>query len=244
MTHFCYFNKHILNPIKRCGYVAEGRKAMMKLKDQILDSILLRRTKLDRSDDIMLPTRCVQVRMDDMDEREADFYGALYTQSKAQFNTYVRSGTVLNNYAHIFDILIRLRQAVDHPYLVIFSNSIKDYAPSNSGITSQLPAPPEIEEVCALCHEPPDDVRKSACGHLFCHDCAADLVENAASSGSKCNCPECNKPLTLLADSDAVQGMPMDEKPPAFKSRKQSILSKIDLSKFQSSTKVEALMQV
>ena len=45
------------------------------------------------------------------------------TQSQAQFNTYLMSGTVLNNYAHIFDILIRLRQAVDHPYLVIYSDT-------------------------------------------------------------------------------------------------------------------------
>ncbi|RHY91072.1 hypothetical protein DYB37_004367 [Aphanomyces astaci] len=43
---------------------------------------------------------------------------SIYTQSKAQFNTYVSAGTLLNNYAHIFDLLIRLRQAVDHPYLV------------------------------------------------------------------------------------------------------------------------------
>lgn len=42
-----------------------------------------------------------------MDEREEDFYEALYTQSQAQFNTYLQAGTVLNNYAHIFDILIR-----------------------------------------------------------------------------------------------------------------------------------------
>ena len=27
----------------------------------------------------------------------------------------VAAGTVLNNYAHIFDLLIRLRQAVNHP---------------------------------------------------------------------------------------------------------------------------------
>lgn len=84
-----------------------------------------------------------------MDEKEEDFYQALYTQvfppriqyntyihnhlynthiytytqSQAQFNTYLLSGTVLNNYAHIFDILIRLRQAVDHPYLVIYSDT-------------------------------------------------------------------------------------------------------------------------
>lgn len=39
-----------------------------------------------------------------------DFYEALYTQSRAQFGAYVSSGTVLNNFAHIFDLLIRLRQ--------------------------------------------------------------------------------------------------------------------------------------
>ena len=71
----------------------------------------------------MLPPRLIKLRHDPMDEREEDFYQALYTQSQAQFNTYLQSGTVLNNYAHIFDILIRLRQAVDHPYLVIHSHS-------------------------------------------------------------------------------------------------------------------------
>lgn len=55
------------------------------------------------------------LRKDTLDEREADFYEALYTQSQAQFGAYVSAGTVVNNYAHIFDLLIRLRQAVDHP---------------------------------------------------------------------------------------------------------------------------------
>jgi hypothetical protein len=50
------------------------------------------------------------LRKDAFDAREQDFYEALYTQSQSQFATYVDSGTVLNNYAHIFDLLIRLRQ--------------------------------------------------------------------------------------------------------------------------------------
>ena len=41
--------------------------------------------------------------------------------AQAMFGAYVQSGTVLNNYAHIFDLLIRLRQAVCHPYLVVHS---------------------------------------------------------------------------------------------------------------------------
>ena len=43
---------------------------------------------------------------------------ALYSQTQATFNAFVTSGTVVNNYAHIFDLLIRLRQAVNHPWLV------------------------------------------------------------------------------------------------------------------------------
>lgn len=54
--------------------------------------------------------RTITLRKDKFDEREEDFYEALYTQSQAQFATYIASGTVVNNYAHIFDLLIRLRQ--------------------------------------------------------------------------------------------------------------------------------------
>ncbi len=91
----------------RAGYIGEGRKAMLTLKNEILDPLLLRRTKDTRAADIMLPPRLVRVRALPLDEREADFYESLYTQSQAQFDTYLQSGTVLNNYAHIFDILIR-----------------------------------------------------------------------------------------------------------------------------------------
>jgi DNA repair protein RAD16 len=54
--------------------------------------------------------RTVVLRKDRFDEREADFYEAMYTQSQAQFDAYVDSGTLLNNYSHVFDLLIKLRQ--------------------------------------------------------------------------------------------------------------------------------------
>lgn len=80
IQHYCHFNKYILNPIHRSGYVAEGRKAMFTLKNQVLDEILLRRTKINRADDIQLPMRVVRVRQEKLDEKEDDFYQALYTQ--------------------------------------------------------------------------------------------------------------------------------------------------------------------
>lgn len=123
ISHYSYFNRKFVNPIKGYGYVAEGRLAMQQLDEDLLRRVLLRRTKQERADDISLPPKLVRVSRVAFDEREEDIYQAIYTQSKAQFNTYVESGTVLHNYAHIFDLLIRLRQAVNHPYLVLYSAS-------------------------------------------------------------------------------------------------------------------------
>lgn len=44
----------------------------------------------------MLPPRLVKLRQDKMDEKEEDFYQALYTQSQAQFNTYLQASTRLS----------------------------------------------------------------------------------------------------------------------------------------------------
>ena len=63
--------------------------------------------------------RTVVLRRDRFDEREKDFYDALYTQSQAQFSGYVEAGVVLNNYMHIFEMLIRLRQACPAHALVL-----------------------------------------------------------------------------------------------------------------------------
>lgn len=54
----------------RTGYVGEGKKAFLRLKREVLDQILLRRTKSNRSNDICLPPRIVRVRQHRLDERE------------------------------------------------------------------------------------------------------------------------------------------------------------------------------
>jgi DNA repair protein RAD16 len=61
-SHFAHFNKHILTPIQRDGYAGDGRRAMFKLKNDILDKCLLRRTKETRAADMKLPPRLVTIR--------------------------------------------------------------------------------------------------------------------------------------------------------------------------------------
>ena len=129
------------------------------------------------------------LRKDRFDEREDDFYEAMYTQSQAQFDAYVESGTLLNNYSHVFDLLIKLRQArrriwlfahptlteyrclrsshqnfrtgirvlatpplqaVNHPYLVI-------YSPTSSSAAEHAQKALDAKAaagLCPLCHDP------------------------------------------------------------------------------------------
>ena len=77
---------------------------MMKLKSEVLDKSLLRRTKQSRAEDMNLPPRQVTIRTIRLHPVEEDFYNALYTQTKSSFDDYVTEGTLLNNYAHIFDL--------------------------------------------------------------------------------------------------------------------------------------------
>jgi DNA repair protein RAD16 len=99
----------VLNPIQRSGYVADGRKAMLLLKNQILDNILLRRTKINRADDIQLPMRVVKVRQEKLDDKEEDFYQALYTQVRMLNNfflTYLSTTTYFQHSLKLNSILI------------------------------------------------------------------------------------------------------------------------------------------
>ena len=58
----------------------------------------------------------------ELDAFERDYYSALYLQSRAKFGAYAEAGVLMSNYANLFELLTRLRQAVDHPYLVVHGN--------------------------------------------------------------------------------------------------------------------------
>ena len=154
VQHFSHFNKFVLNPIKSYGYTGDGRRAMFKLKEDVLDKSLLRRTKETKAEDLNLPPRLVTISKVRLHPVEEDFYNALYTQTQSSFNDYVDEGTLLNNYAHIFDLLMRMRQAVDHPYLVVYSK--KDSVRQDAARAGQA-AIANGSVDCDLCHEPPTD---------------------------------------------------------------------------------------
>ena len=57
LQHYCWWNRYVANPIKKWGYVGKGRAAMRLLKNEILEKVLLRRTKVQQADVLALPPR-------------------------------------------------------------------------------------------------------------------------------------------------------------------------------------------
>ena len=60
-----------------------------------------------------------------MSEEERDFYDCTFNKKKTQFDKFVSSGTVLSNFTHVFEMILRLRQICDHPYLIYARSDVK-----------------------------------------------------------------------------------------------------------------------
>ncbi|PUZ72213.1 hypothetical protein GQ55_2G375500 [Panicum hallii var. hallii] len=231
VRHFCWWNKYIARPIQWGSASDEGKRAMMLLKEKVLKGIVLRRTKKGRAADLALPPKIVTLRRDSFDKNEMEFYEALYTQSVTQFDSYVVAGTLMNNYAHIFDLLTRLRQAVDHPYLVAYSKT----AGPREGFKNE--GNESMESQCGICHNVAEDVVVTSCDHAFCKTC---LMDYSATLGNV-SCPSCSVPLTV----DLTTKGSVEKVTPSVKGRKRSgILSRLaSLEDFKTSTKIDALRE-
>ncbi|PIA35393.1 hypothetical protein AQUCO_03500045v1 [Aquilegia coerulea] len=114
-SSYKYFHSSIKDPIINDS--AHGYKKLQA----VLKTILLRRTKgtlLDGEPIINLPPKSICLMKVDFFIEERTFYSKLEEHSRSQFEAYAAAGTLNKNYSHILLMLLRLRQACDHPLLV------------------------------------------------------------------------------------------------------------------------------
>jgi DNA repair protein RAD16 len=151
-----------------------------------------------------------------------------------------------------------MRQAVNHPYLIVYS---KTYVERNGGPNKALVANGSVN--CDICHEPPTDrVLSSCCRAGFCRSCVVDYISGAGGEEST-PCPSCSAPLTIDLNQES-SNITVDDGSitvPAGRGTKRgsrsdvpslknfphvatgSILRRIDLAQFATSTKIEVLIQ-
>lgn len=86
-----------------------------------LSPIILRRTKTmlgtTGNELVTLPGRIMHTERVQLSPAEKQFYDQLFYRSQEKFDSLVSSGTALRKYTTILTLLLRLRQACDHPML-------------------------------------------------------------------------------------------------------------------------------
>ncbi|KAJ4703417.1 Helicase-like transcription factor CHR28 [Melia azedarach] len=182
------------NPVK--GY---------KKLQAVLKTIMLRRTKgtlLDGEPIINLPPKEIKLKQVEFTDEERQFYNQLEIDSRDQFKEYAAAGTVKQNYVNILLMLLRLRQACDHPLLVkgFDSNSLLR---SSVEMANKLPREKQIYllncleaslALCGICNDPPEDAVVSVCGHVFCNQC---ICERLTGDDNQCPTTNCKVRLSV-----------------------------------------------
>ncbi|GME78324.1 unnamed protein product [Ambrosiozyma monospora] len=226
MSHMNYFNHFLLKNIQKFGLeTQEGIDSFDRIQ-LLLQRIMIRRTKVERADDLGLPPKIVEIRRDYFNPEEKDLYQSLYTGMKRKFNDYVAQGVVLNNYANIFTLITRMRQLADHPDLVLKRLKGGYDTSAYGGI------------VCQLCDDEAEEPIESKCHHKFCRICITEYVESFNGNTSQLECPICHIGLSIDLEAPALEA-------DVEKVKKGSIVNRINMASgdWKSSTKIEALME-
>ncbi|CAE6538065.1 unnamed protein product [Rhizoctonia solani] len=178
------FRTTIAQPVKQ----GRSTRAMKRLH-VVLKAVMLRRTKdmtINGAPLLNLPGRNVETVMCAFDEDERAFYQALEQKTELTLNKFIKAGTVMKNYTSVLLLLLRLRQACDHPSLVS-----KDFQKDLEAVESR-PVKKDDEEddeladlfqkmgvdkrvrTCAICQiELPAGTDED---DKHCDECAANIV--------------------------------------------------------------------
>ncbi|XP_058196739.1 helicase-like transcription factor CHR28 isoform X2 [Rhododendron vialii] len=246
---FCSTIKFQINRNPTKGY---------KKLQAVLKTIMLRRTKgtlLDGEPIINLPPKSVELRKVDFTKEERDFYCRLEADSRAQFAEYAAAGTVKQNYVNILLMLLRLRQACDHPLLVRGYKSSSTWK-SSVEVAKKLPQEKQVcllkclEDslaICGICNDPPEDAVVTSCGHVFCNQC---VCEHISGDDNQCPTRNCKARLGLSSVfSSATLKCSLSEQsgqdsiPDCFSSQASDKLEPFQWSPFHSS-KIKAALEV
>ncbi|KAI3696134.1 hypothetical protein L1987_79143 [Smallanthus sonchifolius] len=164
----------------------------------VFKAIMLRRTKGTLIDELNTV---------DFSTEERAFYVKLEADSRSRFKEYAAAGTVSQNYANILLMLLRLRQACDHPLLVKGFSS-ESVSRLSTRMAKNLPKDMQVNllnlletlSICSLCsrkgelegQDPPEDAVVTLCGHVFCYQCVSEYL---TGDDNTCPSPKCKSPI-------------------------------------------------
>jgi len=230
------FNSILIRPLN------QGDVNASLLLQALMATICLRRKKEMKFVDLKLPELTQYKHSVDFHPHEREKYEALQAEAKGLLTSVKRgqnngNGKAQNNYRHLLEMLLRLRQVCNHWKLcgerltsilsVLKSQEIVDLTPENrKALQDMLQLSIESHEDCPICLENLHNPVITACAHAFGYECIERVIE------TQHRCPMCRaEPLetdTLLR--------------PAVELGECSEQSDIEVE--GSSSKIEALLEI
>ena len=222
-----HYKRDIIQPCKR------GDPRGFQRLQLLIDAVCLRRTKTDKKPDgsalVDLPSKTIITRAVEMDEEESVIYKLFQAQAQRIVKGYNRRGELLRNYAHIFALMIRLRQLCCHRELikeVDWNHVLGDLDNLKKQLQEEekegteaggAGADNEVEkrlmkqlrdmirsgvtEDCSICL---DDLKIpviTPCAHVFCRACIETVIQTLKPP----TCPLCRAGLTKKGLLEAGQ---------------------------------------
>lgn len=192
-----FWNRTIQRPL-----LSGDASGFMRLQ-ALLMTIALRRTKDMKVDDkrlVDLPQRTVTVHNVDLSQEDRQLYDRVELEGKRLVGQYVASGTVLQNYSTVLQIILRLRQICDHSSLCPLKEGLLDTVSSLGDLSSSPELLQKLLSVlqsgddfdCPICLSPPTLAVITKCSHVFCRKCIEKTLMQ-----DKEKCPMCRVPLAV-----------------------------------------------
>jgi len=193
------FNSILIRPLKA------GDANASLLLQALMATLSLRRKKEMKFVDLRLPELSEYVHRIDFLPHEKEKYEALQAEAKGLLKTVQRGKKAngQNNYRHLLEILLRLRQVCNHWKLcgervtsvleALETQKTVDLTPENrKALQDMLQLSIETREDCAICLEPLHNPVITACAHCFGYECIERVIE------TQHRCPMCRaEPLAL-----------------------------------------------
>ena len=230
------FNSILIRPLN------QGDMNASLLLQALMATVCLRRKKEMKFVDLKLPELSEYKHSVDFLPHEREKYEALQAEAKGLLTTVKRgqksgTGKAQDNYRHLLEMLLRLRQVCNHWKLCgdrvtsilaeLESQKIVDLTPENrKALQDMLQVSIDSHEDCPICLENLHNPVITACAHAFGYECIERVIE------TQHRCPMCRaEPLEV---ETLVR--------PAVELGESSEQPNIDFD--TSSSKVEALLSI
>ncbi|KAI9324011.1 SNF2 family N-terminal domain-containing protein [Obelidium mucronatum] len=202
LSYHDWFNRLLTRPLRQ--NTSDLGKNTLKL---FMSQCCLRRNKAMKFHGVAIldlpPCNTYLHAIDFKYEGEEKAYKALNAEFERRFDEFTGDGS--SSYAHILEILIRLRQVCCHPSLIgdrklLLEKTAQD-AFQAAKTNPQDPAVQRLlgilrdhlEDDCAVCLDSMTKPTVTQCGHFFCFQCIQDVISIQAGSP----CPMCRARLTV-----------------------------------------------